>query len=112
MHANENLDSKALSISTPGATDASVGFEPGDPTDRGLRRISAMRALFLSSLMALVATGFLAVADARACDCECDEDSDCHGLELCNLEMNKCERPTDECACDADCSDGVFCNGT
>ena len=70
-----------------------------------------MRSLFLSSLLALVAAGFLVTADARACDCECDEDSDCHGLELCNLATNKCERPTDECINDDDCNDGIFCNG-
>jgi hypothetical protein len=88
------------------------------------------------SVFALVCV--LGVAESRACDCPCDEDSDCPNGEVCNLAIGRCvepdgpcdddsdcgggqlcnpttgmcENPTEDCTTDADCIDGSFCNGS
>jgi hypothetical protein len=88
-------------------------------------------------LAAVLVTVAFSAADAWACGCPCDEDSDCHDGEVCNLSSGTCidpdgpcdddadcgggqhcnpstghcQDPTDDCANDADCDDGAFCNG-
>jgi hypothetical protein len=89
-------------------------------------------------VVSFVLASLIGIAEARACDCPCDEDSDCSagevcqletgecidpdgpcdddsdcgGGQLCNPDTGNCEHPTDECTTDADCIDGSFCNGT
>ena len=73
----------------------------------------AMRATFFTrSLLVLAVAALLGAAPARACNCPCDDDSDCRNGKLCNPDSGNCENPTDECATDVDCDDGSYCNGS
>ncbi len=95
-------------------------------------------SLIVRLFLAFVLAALLGVAEARACNCPCDEDSDCPNGEVCNLETGmcvepggpcdddtdcgggqlcnhdtgNCDNPTDDCTTDNDCIDGSFCNGT
>jgi hypothetical protein len=116
-----------------------VNLEPyASDVGAKLRGIDLMRvtSLLRFAFVLIVVTVF-GVAQTHACDCPCDEDSDCPNGEVCNLAIGlcvepdgpcdddsdcgggqlcnpatgMCENPTDDCVTDADCADGVFCNG-